>query len=436
MGRQPFGLASPAAWLRAEGHEVTLADVSRAPMPGGAVESAGLIAFFLPMHTATKLFLRLVDRVRAINPHAHLCAYGLYAPLNEGLLRGAGVGTILGGEFESGLRDLARRLSADAPANVPKLPVISTDRQQFLVPDRKGLPPLGAYAQLVVKDGTRRVGYTEASRGCKHRCRHCPVVPVYGGLFRIVQAEIVLEDIRRQVAAGAAHITFGDPDFFNGPGHAIPIVEALHQEWPWVSYDVTIKVEHLLKQRDLLPVLKRTNCAFVTSAIESLDDAVLGKLDKGHTRADFLETVALTREIGLPLAPTFIPFHPWTTVESYRAFLRTVAELDLVTQIAPIQLAIRLLIPEGSLLLELEEIRRLVGPFDGRALYYPWRNSDGALDALCGKLQETIKREEKRRTPRGEIFRQIWDLAQTGEFPDVPLAARATIPYLTEPWYC
>jgi radical SAM superfamily enzyme YgiQ (UPF0313 family) len=436
MGRQPFGLASPAAWLRAEGHDVTQADVSRTPVPGRAVENAGLIAFFLPMHTATKLFLRLVDRIRAVNPRAHLCAYGLYAPLNERLLRGAGVGTILGGEFESGLRDLARRLSAAPPADVAKLPVISTDRQQFLVPDRKGLPPPGAYAQLVVKDGTRRTGYTEASRGCKHRCRHCPVVPVYGGLFRIVQPEIVLEDIRRQVAAGAAHITFGDPDFFNGPGHAIPIVEALHQEWPRLSYDVTIKVEHLLKHRDLLPILKRTNCAFVTSAIESLDDAVLGKLDKGHTRADFLEAIALTREIGLPLAPTFIPFDPWTTMESYRAFLRAVAELDLAAQIAPIQLAIRLLIPEGSLLLELEEIRRLVGPFDGRALYYPWHNSDPALDALCGKLQETIKREEKRRTARGEIFRHIWDLAQTGEFPDVPLAARATIPYLTEPWYC
>ena len=436
MGRQPFGLASPAAWLRADGHDVTQADVSVTPMPGRAVESAGLIAFFLPMHTATKLFLRLVDRIRAVNPRAHLCAYGLYAPLNERLLRGAGVGTILGGEFESGLCDLARRLSADAPAAVPKLPAISTERQQFLVPDRQGLPPLGAYAQLVVKDGTRRVGYTEASRGCKHRCRHCPVVPVYGGLFRIVQPEIVLEDIRRQVAAGAAHITFGDPDFFNGPGHAIPIVEALHQEWPWLSYDVTIKVSHLLQHRDLVAVLKRTNCAFVTSAIESLDDAVLAKLDKGHTRADFSEVAALTRAVGLPLAPTFIPFHPWTTMESYRTFLRTLAELDLATQVAPIQLAIRLLIPEGSLLLDLAEIRGLVGLFDARALYYPWRNPDPGLDALCGKLQETIKREEKRRTPRAEIFRQIWDLAENGEFPDVPLAARATIPYLTEPWYC
>ena len=440
MGRQPFGLASPAAWLRAAGHEVTQADVSVAPMPSHAVETAGLIAFFLPMHTATRLFLRLVDRIRTVNPRAHLCAYGLYAPLNGRLRRGAGIGTVLGGEFETGLRELAGRLSLDpemrAPAAVPKPPVISTDRQQFLVPDRQGLPPLGAYAQLVVPDGTRRVGYTEASRGCKHHCRHCPVVPVYGGLFRIVQPETVLEDVRRQIAAGAAHITFGDPDFFNGPGHAIPIVEALHQEWPWLSYDVTIKVSHLLQHRDLLAILKRTGCAFVTSAIESLDDTVLGKLDKGHTRANFLEAVALMRAIGLPLAPTFIPFHPWTTMESYREFLRTLVALELSTQITPIQLAIRLLIPEGSLLLELTEIRQLVGMFDARALYYPWRNPDPAVDALCVRIQETIKREEKRRTPRADIFRQIWDLAEAGEFPDLPLESRATIPYLTEPWYC
>ena len=440
MGRQPFGLASPAAWLRVAGHEVTQADVSVTPMPRHAVETAGLIAFFLPMHTATRLFLRLVDRIRAVNPRAHLCAYGLYAPLNERLLRGAGIGTILGGEFESGLRELAGRLSADtqmpAPAAVAQPAVISTDRQEFLVPDRQGLPPLGAYAQLVVQDGTRRVGYTEASRGCKHHCRHCPVVPVYGGVFRIVQREIVLEDVRRQIAAGAAHITFGDPDFFNGPGHAIPIVEALHGEWPWLSYDVTIKVSHLLEHRDLLPILKRTKCAFVTSAVESLDNTVLGKLDKGHTRADFLEAMALTRAIGLPLAPTFIPFHPWTTMESYRAFLRTLAALDLSTQITPIQLAIRLLIPEGSLLLELPEIRQRVGLFDARALYYPWHNADPGVDALCGRIQETIKREEKRRTPRAEIFRQIWEMAEAGEFPDIPRASRATIPYLTEPWYC
>lgn len=424
LGRQPFGLASPAAWLRAAGHEVTQADLSRAPFPLAAVEAADAVAFYLPMHTATRLLPRVLARVRAANPRARLCAYGLYAPLNERMLREARVETILGGEFERGLVEWAGGGSG---------PLVSLERQRFVTPDRVGLPPLGAYAQLVTEGGTRRVGYTEASRGCKHLCRHCPVVPVYRGAFRVVGADVVLEDIRRQVAAGAQHITFGDPDFFNGPRHAAELVEALHREWPELSYDVTIKVEHLLQRRDLVPVLRSTGCAFVTSAVESLDDAVLARLQKGHTRADFLDALELMRQAGLPLSPTFIPFTPWTTAESYRAFLRELAELGLAAEVSPIQLAIRLLIPEGSLLLELPEVRAAVGRFDAEALTYPWQSP---LDGLCREIQDLIRREDRRQTPRSELFRRIWSLAGAGEFPDVVLPDRATIPYLTEPWYC
>jgi radical SAM superfamily enzyme YgiQ (UPF0313 family) len=429
LGRQPFGLASPAAWLRAEGHEVTVADLACVPLPEPAVEQADGIAFYLPMHTATRLFLRLVDRVKATNPAARLCAYGLYAPLNAAMLGRAGIDTVIGGEFEQGLVDWVRGDARPGPA-------VSLSRQRFLVPDRTGLPPLAAYAKLVTNGSTHRVGYTEASRGCKHLCRHCPVVPVYRGQFRIVQEDVVLADIRQQVAAGAEHITFGDPDFLNGPGHAIPIVEALHREWPALTYDATIKIEHLLKNRDLLPVLKQTGCLFVTSAVESLDDAVLEKLAKGHTRADFVEALSRMRAVGLAMSPTFIPFTPWTTGESYREFLRGLLELDLAAEVAPIQLAIRLLIPEGSLMLELPEVRAMIEPFDPRGLCYPWRSPDRGMDSLAASIQETVKREERQRTRRLEIFRRIWDLSQTGSFPDVPMAARATIPYLTEPWYC
>jgi hypothetical protein len=440
LGRQPFGLASPAAWLRADGHSVTMADLSCSPLPQADVAEAGLIAFFLPMHTATRLFQKVVDRVRDLNPRAHLCGYGLYAPLNDALLRRAGVETVIGGEFEQGLRDLARRLSVVRDGeriDCQPETLISMARQQFLVPDRSGLPPLGAYAQLRTEGGTRRVGYTEASRGCKHLCRHCPVVPVYRGLFRIVQADVVLEDIRRQIAAGAEHITFGDPDFFNGPGHAMAIVEALHGEWPHLTYDVTIKVEHVLRHRDLVLVLKRTGCLFVTSAVESFDDRVLDKLAKGHTRAGFEEALRVMRSAGLPLAPTFIPFTPWTTLASYREFLRALVELDLADQVSPVQLAIRLLLPEGSLLLELPEIRAMIEPFDASGLCYRWRNADTRVDALCASIQETIKHAERRRESRWEIFRKIWDLAVGGEFPvDAPMVSRATVPYLTEPWYC
>jgi len=450
LGRQPFGLASPAAWLRADGHSVHLLDLSRQSLDEDRVRAADLIAFFLPMHTATRLGARALERIRSLNPRAHLCAYGLYAPGNAELLRGMGVATILGGEFENGLRSLARRLAATEGdiATLPQTePEISLERQEFLVPDRAGLPPLEKYARLTLPDGsTRVVGYTEASRGCKHRCRHCPIVPVYNGKFRIVGREIVLEDIRRQVAAGAQHITFGDPDFFNGPAHSIEIVQALHREFPGLSYDVTIKVEHLLEQRELLPVLRRTGCAFVTTAVESMDDRVLRMLDKGHSRADFIDLAMLMRTLGLFLVPTFVPFTPWTTLAGYQELLSTIAKLDLVENVPPVQLTIRLLIPAGSRLLEITELYGVeLGAFEPELLIYPWRNPDPRVDELQRELEATVQRASKKGAGRGEIFAQIWKLTQRAQGEDSteevmpalpPTAARVTVPYLTEPWYC
>ena len=434
MGRQPFGIASPAAWLRADGHQVTAADLACSPLPSAAVAEADLTAFHLPMHTATRLAAKAIEKVRALNPRAHLCCFGLYAPMNEPYLRELGVHAILGGEFEQGLRDLAHRLSR-GPNGQQHEPVISLGRQRFLVPDRQGLPSLARYAKLTANGEEKLTGYTESSRGCRHLCRHCPVVPVYNGTFRVVQQEVVLEDIRRQVTAGAGHITFGDPDFFNGPGHAEAIVEALHAKHPAITYDVTIKIEHLLRHRELLPVLKRTGCLFVTSAAESIDDAVLEKLAKGHTRADFIEAVGIVRESGLTLAPTFVTFTPWTTWDGYRELLRFLVDQDLVENVSPIQLAMRLLIPAGSRLLDLAEIRELAGPFDPIALSYKWRHSDPALDQLCADIQKLIQHEERRKATRRDVFGKIWELAHEQQ-PDFHLASRATIPYLNEPWYC
>jgi radical SAM superfamily enzyme YgiQ (UPF0313 family) len=433
LGRQPFGIASPAAWLRAEGHDVTPVDTSVGALPSLEIRQAALVAFYLPMHTATRLAIQAIARVRQLNPSAHLCCYGLYAPLNEEYLRAAGVSTILGGEFESGLMSLVRRQLAGAQSE----PLVSMDRLRFLTPDRSGLPSLARYPKVHLNGAARQIGYTEASRGCKHLCRHCPVVPVYNGVFRVVQSEVVLEDIRRQVAAGAEHITFGDPDFFNGPTHARRIVEALHKEHPQISYDVTIKIEHLLINRPMLPILKDTGCLFVTTAVESMDDEVLRKLDKGHTRADFIETVRCFNEIGLTLSPTFIPFTPWTTRAGYCELLRTIAQLNLIESVSPVQLALRLLITSGSRLLELEDIRSIVGKFDERGLVYRWQHSDSAVDDLASGVLAIANAAQKVRQSRSETFKQIWELAhERPMYEDFGIMPRATVPYLDEPWYC
>ena len=445
LGRQPFGLASPAAWLRGEGASVICLDLAKQPFSPEPVKKADLVAFYLPMHTATRLAVRVIRRVRNLNPNAHLCCYGLYAPVNADYLAGLGVQTLLGGEFEQGLVSLVRRLRAsDSPAGSVFESEVSLSRQTFLVPDREGMLPLHRYAHLHLGDGQRRtVGYTEASRGCLHHCRHCPVVPVYEGHFRIVQAKVVLEDIRRQVAAGAEHITFGDPDFFNGPGHSLAIVKRLHQEHPRLTYDVTIKIEHLLKYSRHLATLRDTGCLFVTSAVESVDDRVLARLRKGHTREDFMEVVERVRQVGLTLSPTFVAFTPWTTREGYRELLSILAELELIENVAPIQLAIRLLIPAGSKLLEHSEVVSGLGEFDPAALSYRWQHADPRVDGLQTEVLDSVKRGEARRESREQIFSRVWNLASQAcgaALSQMPVAEmplpRVKIPYLDEPWYC
>ena len=452
LGRQPFGVASPAAWLRRAGISVETIDLSRDQLGAESVAKPDLIAFYLPMHTATRLAVPVIDRVRALNPVAQICAFGLYASLNDELLRQHGVSIVLGPEAEEELVAIATgsaTSSAFGPGAMADQEAgprhTALPRLSFIQPDRDGLPALDRYASLQMPDGSRKiVGSTDATRGCKHRCRHCPIVPVYDGQFRVVSVETVMADIRAQVAQGATHITFGDPDFFNGPTHARRIVELLHHEYPSLTYDAIIKVEHLLKHRDLLPLLAGTGSLFVTSAVESVDDNVLAKLEKGHTRADFIAAATACREAGLTLVPTFVAFTPWTTIDSYIDLLDVVERLDLTAHVAPVQWSIRLLVTWQSRLLELDDIRAVIGPFDAKTLTYPWRHRDPRVDqlqqqvmALAGvKLTRTredmfnavrelvhLARGENRATPRAHAI-------------DFVLPSRSAIPYMNEPWYC
>ena len=430
LGRQPLGLASPAASLREAGFHVDLADTSREPLDDRMVEDADVIAFYLPMHTATRLAAPLIDRVRRANPAAQVVAYGLYAPLNADWLASRGVTRVIGGEPEAELLGIVRH---DDPPAAP-----STRRLQLLRPDRSTLPPLAQYAALQMPDGSRRVaGSTESTRGCKHLCRHCPIVPVYNGLFSAVPLDLVLADVRSQIEAGAQHITFGDADFFNGPTHARRLIERFHGEWPDATYDATIKIEHLLRHADMLPLLRETGCLFVTSAVESVDDAVLTKLRKGHTRDDFVRAVGICGDAGVALAPTFVPFTPWTTLDGYVDLIECIERLEIVEQVAPVQLGIRLLVTARSALLELEDIRSAVEPFDPESLTWPWRHADPEVDALQTDVMRIVAGCASR--PRTEVFSAIAARACSGagrQRTGTPSPRGQRTPVMTEAWYC
>jgi len=440
LGHQPLAVAWPGAFLERAGYAPAVMDVSVEPFDAERVKHAKLVAISVPMHTALRLGVAVARRVRRLNPTCHVAFYGLYATLNASHLLGGIADSVMSGEIETALVDLVRALDR-AGHVVTAEPLRVLAKLDFPAPSRASLPSLKKYAHLERNGGLELVGYVEASRGCKHLCRHCPIPPVYGGRFFVVPIEVLLADVRQQVDAGATHITFGDPDFLNGPGHALAAARALHAEFPALTFDFTAKVEHVLRHRDRLAELARMGCAFIVSAAESLSDAVLSSLHKGHTRADIETAVRLAAEAGITLRPTWVAFTPWTTLDDYRELLDFVEERGLVDAVDPVQYSIRLLVPPGSLLLESAAMRPFLGELVEEQFYYRWTHPDPRMETLHAEVVALVAAAADRREDAALTFQRVRELAaRTAGLTPRPISPldskRRRPPRLTEPWFC
>ena len=447
MGHQPAGITIPAGFLRRAGVAVEAMDVSVEGFDREKVRRARFVGVSVPMHTALRLGLRVAEEVRRVNPECHICFYGIYASLNADYLLNRVADSVIGGEFEQALVALARAILAGEEIDIAgvatksrkSLPVLA--RLDFARPDRAAVPSLERYAKLE-RDGEQLLaGYTEASRGCLHHCTHCPIPPVYQGRFFAVPIQIVLDDIRSLVEAGARHITFGDPDFLNGPTHALRIAEALHEQFPDVTFDFTAKVEHLLKHRALIPEFAGRGCIFIVSAVESLSNLVLARLEKGHTKDDIAEALAVLNAAGIALRPSFVAFTPWTTIDDYIEMLEFVRTRELVDHIDPVQYSIRLLVPPGSLLVDRLEAEGQLGPLIQEAFTYEWRHPEASMDELHRMVSAEVERAALESEDAAVTFCRIYEMAQAarGQRASAPLGlitARARPPRLTEAWFC
>jgi radical SAM superfamily enzyme YgiQ (UPF0313 family) len=449
LGHQPFHLASLQSILRKAGYFPMSVDRAVETLTDESVKKARFVGVSVPMHTALRLGQQIAKRVRSLNPTAHICFYGLYASLNTDYLLQDCADSTIGGEYEMPMLNLIA--SIDSNDGSP-LPGVSTrdqisnpwiQRTTFVVPERNHLPPPDRYAHLELNGEQVIAGYTETTRGCKHTCLHCPITPIYNGRFFAIPAEIVLADIRTQAEQGVQHITFGDPDFFNGPTHALRIVQALHTEFPYMTFDATIKIEHLLKHCDLLPKFRDLGCAFIVSAVESINDDVLLHLDKGHTSVQVAETFELMEAVGIPLRPSLMPFSPWETLESYISLLTFFEEHKLIEHVDPVHFSIRLLIPPGSGLLGTLDEKLWLGELDASAYTYCWTHPDPRMDTLHHAVSTLVEKAQSVHADPIETFFNIKALAlgANDEEMCVSCAIRdygtgKILPHLTESWFC
>ena len=434
LGRQPVHLASPAARLRAAGHEVRMLDLAVEPWDDELVGWAQVVAFSVPMHTALRLATTAADRIKAQRGDLPMAVYGLYAGVAG---TAAPFSRAIAGEYEGELLDWVRSVQDGVPSTGTTL---YRGRSIFLRPDRSDLPGLERYARLEVGPNQVLVGSVETSHGCMHKCLHCPLPTVYDGRIRIVPRQTVLADIERLVEAGAGHISFADADFFNGPRHSLRITEEMHRRWPHLTYDSTIKVEHLKRYARDLPTLAETGCLFVISAFETLNDHILTILEKGHTANDASLAVHTARRVGFELRPTWLPFTPWAALEDITNIFSFIVAHDLVGLTDPVQLSIRLLVPRESLLAEHPAFLPHRSRYDLRAATYRWVSSDPKVDLLATELTRIA--EEGAGDPPDTTFARMWKaaLAATGDDPgladSLPLGATVGRPRLTEPWFC
>ena len=449
LGHQPLHLASLQSLLKQAGYHPAPIDTAVEVLSDEAIRRARFVGISVPMHTALRLGEQIALRIRTLNPRAFICLYGLYALLNADYLLQETIDAAIGGEYEEPLLGLVNALDQAQPLIIPGVKTRQQEsgpwlhRAPVLMPERTHLPPLNRYARLEVNGATVLAGYTETTRGCKHTCLHCPITPVYHGRFFAIPQATVLADIRAQVAQGARHITFGDPDFFNGPTHALRITRALHEEFPDLTFDATIKIEHLLQHQHLLPEMRELGCAFVVSALESLNEDVLIHLAKQHSRADVARAFELMEQANIPLRPSLLPFSPWETLESYLELLSFFEEHHLVEHLDPVHLSIRLLIPPGSALLATPEEKPWLGELDAAAYTYRWHHPDPRMDALQQDVATLVAQAQVAQQDPIVTFFQVKALAlqSCGQRANANheierYGQRKVLPHLTESWFC
>lgn len=393
-GFQPMTVASAITPLVKAGFDVSVLDTYVDGIQEEMFDEPHMVAISIPLFDALFAGIEIAALVRKRNPRAHITFFGQYATINATRLAGKYSDTCVSGEWDVPLVALARHLSGDTQLMLPGIvdsemaargetvhPYISRD--EIHLPTRDMLPPLHKYPQKQVEvllGHEAVVGSTEIARGCHHKCLYCSVYAAYDGKVNTLEESIVLEDVRNLVKGGMTHLTFVDADFFNTKHQGIKILRQLHAEFPELTYDFTLRVDHILENKEYLTEMAGLNVKFVTSALEFPTQEVLDAVAKYTSLEDVEEAVSFLRGTGIKLNPTFIMFNPWIGLEDLAAFRAFVEKNDLDNIIDPIQYETRLHLYKGSPLLQTASVQAL--DLTEEEFHVDWKHPDPRVDEL------------------------------------------------------
>ena len=383
------------------------------------LENYDVLGIYAPMHTATILSIEYIKDKKLPNK---MFTFGLYGSVLE--------------DFNSSIRYI-KDIESDELALFLE---INDDHQFSLknnIPNRQIFPDISNYAHLVDGSNNLIAGSVETTYGCKHSCTHCPVPISFNGSFKTYSLEKIVSDVENQVKQGAKHISFNDPDFFNGPIHALKILESLNEKFPSITYDSTIKVEHIIKYKKYFKELSSLNMVFVISAFETTNDLVLSILEKNHTSHDLNNSIEISQDFGIDIRPTWMPFSPWTELKDLSNIVKLIEKYELRETVDPIQLTIKLLIPKHSLIIKKPEINKYLGNYEKNSLSFKWKYENNDVEKLQSSLFDFILNNSEL-----DDHKQYLGMVNIIEkCTDTKLLTNSSydfknVPKLSETWFC
>ena len=378
---QPLGIAGPAAYLRKNGFSVRAFDLRKNSTFEFDIY-ADIVAFSVPIFGAIESSVEKAKEIRKAGFQGPFVFYNQYATVQPETFLLDDNCFVIFGEFEEELVQICKLMQQSKPiaqaehvwSMGKKRPAKALKRATFIAPDRSDLPSLSTYARF---DGAI-VGNVETMRGCAHPCTYCSVFGAYERHVVKIPEEIVLEDIAYTVNAGATHITFVDADFFSTGKRGLAIVESMVERYPGISFDITARLDDIIRYKTIVERFKEVGCKEVTSAFEFPDENVLEIMNKGIVLDQMVQAVRLLQGIGIRLKPTFITYTPWIDSVNMGKLDAFAKEIGIADFIDPLQKQTRLLLYKGSPLLATDHIKpiRLMD----RGVYYDWVHPDPRVD--------------------------------------------------------
>lgn len=170
---------------------------------------------------------------------------------------------------------------------------------------------------------------TITSRGCPHKCVFCAGRTVSGEKIRFRSAENVLEEIGFLYRQGVSEVIFLDDHFFADRNRAVKIMEGIIEKYKDLTWKC-INVTAWFLDEEMLRLMQRSGCSYITVSIESGNQDVLTKIIKKPIDLDKVpEKINLAKSMGFDLTANFVIGFPGETWEQIRDTFRYAEKLNV-----------------------------------------------------------------------------------------------------------